>query len=752
MTSSEKTTARIKDSDKILAGKYLLLGVHGETELSTTYIVRDLASGQHLIAKTIKDPADDVARIFVDAAIRHGRLQHENIVQTIDYEEASETEPPFFIEECIEGITLAELIEEVGTLEDDDEIETFLSQICAALEYAHGEGIVHGGLKPSNVMLTQAGDEVLVKLLDFGAINASRELPGNLDLITGSEYLAPEQIEGEPASKVADVYSLGVLAYQLITGFLPDPDAVEPIAQSRPDIACADLLDGFIQRALSPDPSERLKSVAEFHTLVNRWYSSMVDSMSGVYTPVRQPTSELEQILEEIADSEEPEGGTSLEEVLSQAQIDGDPGNFNEPEEGEDEVSRTLMEVDAIQPFESLQADETDDLSEEDLDVARTLTEVEVIQIGESLLPPEDNEDLSDEDLDVARTLMEVEVIQIGESLTGQQPEQEQEPEQDSPIGITRSPASPVSSSNLKKPEEPSADLGSEYDQLDDLFELDEGDGTDSGDGIDIKIASSPTRFSSPHRLPAMAPPPGMEMPSDSAPHMPSPERSSVDARTRLKKAKLTKRSKPKVQSTMNRLMALKQTQVNQQETMTVKFSESFAQEGPRQSPKMIVLKFVVGIAILGLSTVLFISNLDMIGEVFQDASRKMGMMLVGKQQAETQEQLLEPGPESTASADSKTSDTASASVQAPNDSSQAPPAAAPAGKRRMPQFSVERHYVNKSMIVPKDPKGPSSDRQVVYPYLFTKEDAARIEEANDPHFKPQPRETDSEVKEITAQ
>ncbi|MGD9681336.1 MAG: serine/threonine protein kinase [Candidatus Obscuribacterales bacterium] len=703
------------DPDKILAGKYLLLGVHGETELSTIYIVRDLASGQHLIAKTLKDPAADVARIFVDAAIRHGRLQHENIVQTIDYEEASQTEPPFFIEECIEGITLAELIEEVGTLEDDDEIETFLSQICAALEYAHQEGIVHGGLKPSNVMLTQAGDEVLVKLLDFGAVNASRELPGNLDLITGSEYLAPEQIEGEPASKVTDVYSLGVLAYQLITGFLPDPDTVEPIAQSRPDIACADLLDGFIQRALNPEPSGRLQSVAEFHTLVNRWYSSMVDSMSGVYAAVKPPTSELEQILEELADADEPEGGTSLEEVLSQAQIDGDPGNFNESEEGEDEVSRTLMEVDAIQPFESLKEDESDDLSEEDLDVARTL--------------------------------MEVEVIQIGESLTGQEPEPEPEP--DSPIGIV---PSPVDSSIAEERKEPSADLGSEYDQLDDLFELDEGDGTDSGDGIDIQIASSPTRFSSPHRLPAMAPPPGMEMPSDSAPQMPLPERSSVDARTRLKKAKLTKRRKPKVQSTMNRLMALKQTQVDQQETMTVKFSESFAQEGARQSPKMIVTKIVASVILLGLSIVLVINNLALIGEVFQDASRKMGMMLVGKQQADTEEPLVEPRPASTASAGGEKSVPASANAQGPNGSSQGPSAAAPAGKRRMPQFSVERHYVNKSMIVPKDPKGPASDRQVVYPYLFTKEDAIRIEEANDPHFKPQPRETDSEVKEITAQ
>lgn len=749
MTSSEKTSART-DSEKILADKYLILGVHGETELSTTYIVRDLASGQHLIAKTLKDPADDVARIFVDAAIRHGRLQHENIVQTIDYEEGTDTEPPFFIEECVEGITLAELIDEVGTLEDDDEIETFLSQICTALEYAHGEGIVHGGLKPDNVMLTQVGDEVLVKLLDFGAINASRELPGNLDLITGSEYLAPEQIEGEPASKVSDVFSLGMLAYQLITGFLPDTDAIEPIAQSRPDIACAELLDGFIQRALDPDPTERLQSVAEFHSQVNRWYSSMVDSMSGVFTEIRQPTSELEQILEEIASSEESDSVTSLEDVLSQAQIDGDPGNFYESEDGAEEVSRTIMEIDAIAPVESLQAPDpseewqSDDLSEADLDVARTLTEVGVIQIGESLHPSGDSEDLSEADLDVARTLMEVEVIQIGggESLTGQAHDQ---PETRTEV----SAASPGASS---------ADLGSEYDQLDDLFDLEEADGAEESEGIDIQIASTPTRFSSPHRLPAMAPPPGMETPSDSAPHMPLPERSGVDARTRLKKAKLTKRRKPKVQSTMNRLMALKQTQVDQQETMTAKFSESFAQEGPRQSPKMIVAKIVASLIVLGISTVLIINNFDLIGQVFNDASRKMGMMLVGQQQTDTQEQPGEAGPVSTVGNDSEESGSTTArgqgstgSGQGPNRSRQGSSVAAPAGKRRMPQFAVQRHYVNKSMIAPKEPKAPRNDRQVVYPYLYTREDAARIEAANDPNFKPQPRDTDSEIKEITA-
>ncbi|MBK9140958.1 MAG: serine/threonine protein kinase [Candidatus Melainabacteria bacterium] len=686
------------DSDRILAGKYLLLGIHGETELSTTYIVRDLASGQHLIAKTLKDPASDVARAFVDAAIRHGRLQHENIVQTIDYEEGSETEPPFFIEECIEGITLAELIEEVGTLEDDDEIETFLSQICEALEYAHHEGIVHGGLKPSNVMLTQAGEEVLVKLLDFGAINASRELPGNLDLITGPEYLAPEQIEGEPASKVSDVFSLGVMAYQLITGFLPDTDAIEPISESRPDIACADLLDNLIQRALAPDPSGRLQSVAEFHTQVNRWYSTLVDSMSGVFTEIRQPTSELEQILEEINSSEEPEGGTSLEEVL----------NHEKAGDGEDEVARTLMEIDAIQTVESLYAPDQHEGESE----------------GES-------DEISEADLDVARTLMEVEIIQIGEGLTAQPQTQ---------IETTAAPA------------EPSADLGSEYDQLDELFDLDEGDSEDSPNGIEIQIATTPSRFSSPHRLPAMAPPPGMEIPNDGAPPMPLPERSGVDARTRLKKAKLTKRSKPKVQSTMNRLMALKQTQVTQQETMTAKFSESFAQEGPRQSPRMIVAKIVIGLFVFSLSTALIINNFDQIGEAFQDTSRKMGMMLVGKQQTDTREQPDEADQTTAADPDIEKSGSDKANSQASNRSNQATAPAAPAGKRRLPQFAVEKHYVNKSMIVPKDPKGPRNDRQVVYPYLFTKEDAVKIEEANDPNFKPRPRDTDSEVKEITAQ
>ncbi|MBZ0187516.1 MAG: serine/threonine protein kinase, partial [Candidatus Obscuribacterales bacterium] len=737
----------------------------GETTLSTTHIVRDLGSGQHLIAKTLKDASPSVCEQFIDAAVRHGRLQHENIVQTVDYEKNSDG-MPFFIEECIEGITLAELIDEVGTLEDDEEIELFLSQICRALEHAHAQGIVHGGLKPSNVMLTQIGDQVLVKLLDFGAINYSREMPANLGRLESIDYLSPEQLEGQEPSQQSDVYSLAVLAYQLITGYLPFDDTIESdeerpdpqsVSESRPDIASAEKLDTLLYQALKRDPQERLESISAFNQLVESWYESMKDQdeqMSGVFEQIT-PEAQVEPVAPE----------------LDKADVD---------------VTKTIIELEPIVIEERLTQPEPEPESE--VDVTSTLIEMETIEIGQRLTEPDESE--PEENLPVEPETVKVASNEDMRKLfLDLDQQQEQEPKIIEPLSAAD--LSPIEIVKKDEAAVSSGDLGSEYDLLDDLFELDEESQNESEqesdhDGIAIqvrqgepgisnlgaqidnaefdveavkqleleenKVLSESGRHSSPQTLKALIAPESLNVSTPLPLSASISEQTTVNARTRLKKARLTKRRKPTVQSTMNRLMALKQTQVIQEEKIITRFSESFAQEGPKQSPTMLVGKLVASVVVFAISLFFLLTNLDVVGRMWTDASKQVIALMNDKektdneivdQKAVDQADLLsseKTGVESSIEAKSKSNGKTSTAI---------------AGKsRRIPNFKVERNFVSKEMIAPKggvNSQKPIKSSDVVLPYLFNKEDAEQVESTNDPKYRPPPRDTDSEVLEIKA-
>ncbi|MBX3137165.1 serine/threonine protein kinase, partial [Candidatus Obscuribacterales bacterium] len=264
---------------RALSDNYVIIGPLAETAHSVVEIIREIDTGHHLLAKVLKESSPEVQERFHQAILEHGRLQHKNIVQTVDWR-ISESGEPVFITEFLEGVNLDQLIDEVGTLEDDEEITTFLIQVCDALEYAHSEGMMHGGLTPANIVITQPDESILVKIADFGFTNSSRELPENPDRLRAT-YMAPEQLKGEITEK-SDVFSVAAVAYQLITGFLPygtegDGTQLSPIGEYRPDIPEAEKLSFVLERALQLDPDERTSSIRDFKRGVREWYQSIGD-------------------------------------------------------------------------------------------------------------------------------------------------------------------------------------------------------------------------------------------------------------------------------------------------------------------------------------------------------------------------------------------------------------------------------------------------------------------------------------------
>jgi predicted Ser/Thr protein kinase len=204
------------------------------------------------------------AQRFAREARALARLNHPNIVAVYDYGEAGGY--PFLVMEYVEGLTLRQLLQH-GKLAPEEALG-IVPRICEALQFAHQKGIVHRDIKPENILLDKSGQ---VKITDFGIAKvirpgaSDRSLTGAKDVVGTPHYMAPEQIE-EPA-KVdhrADIYSLGVVFYEMLTGELPLGKFQPPSNKVEVDVR----LDEVVLRALAKEPERRYQQVSEVKTAV----------------------------------------------------------------------------------------------------------------------------------------------------------------------------------------------------------------------------------------------------------------------------------------------------------------------------------------------------------------------------------------------------------------------------------------------------------------------------------------------------
>ena len=159
------------------------------------------------------------------AEARHaGRLSHPGIAQVYDYAEATKRSPAFLVMELVDGPSLAEVLASSGPL-DPGRTADVIAQAAAALQAAHTAGVLHRDVKPGNLLLARDGQ---VKVTDFGIAQSpwSEELTGTGALIGTMGYLAPERVSGAAATPAADLYALGIVGYECLTGqrpFLGEP-------------------------------------------------------------------------------------------------------------------------------------------------------------------------------------------------------------------------------------------------------------------------------------------------------------------------------------------------------------------------------------------------------------------------------------------------------------------------------------------------------------------------------------------------
>ena len=258
-----------------IGGRYRLEGRLGFGGLSTVHRALDLRLERQVAVKLLAEHlADDPTFVsrFQREAQAAARLVHPNIVQVFDSGQDETTGQYFIVMEYIEGQSCAEILRDDGWVEVDEAI-AIIDQACEGLNYAHRHGVVHRDVKPGNLMRAREGE---VKLADFGIAKATEQssITQVGSVLGTAAYLAPEQARGEEAGPRADLYALGVVTYQLISGRLPyeaasltelalkqqqeaPPRLDTLVAAVRPELAEA------VAISLALDPSERYDTARE---------------------------------------------------------------------------------------------------------------------------------------------------------------------------------------------------------------------------------------------------------------------------------------------------------------------------------------------------------------------------------------------------------------------------------------------------------------------------------------------------------
>jgi serine/threonine protein kinase len=209
---------------------------------------------------------------FRDEARNSAALSHPNIATVYDF--GDDAEHPYLVMELVEGQSLAQVVAERGAL-PPEEVRSIIAQAALALQVAHSAGVVHRDVKPANIMLTPAG---LVKLTDFGIarVAAGSGLTRTGEVLGTPHYLSPEQAQGEAATASSDIYALGVVGHELLTGQRPFQGeslvatALAHVHQPPPELpeSVPQPLRGALMAALAKDPADRPATAGELATMV----------------------------------------------------------------------------------------------------------------------------------------------------------------------------------------------------------------------------------------------------------------------------------------------------------------------------------------------------------------------------------------------------------------------------------------------------------------------------------------------------
>jgi len=378
-----------------LAERYQVRARVGLGGTAVVYRCMDLHTDRIVAVKVLRTNGPlipEAAARFRREAYLASTLNHFNIVRVLDYgytiplavtpnlpwEDDGMQPVPYLTMEYVFGITLKELVRRLGPL-PLSWVWKLGDQLCGALAAAHARGVVHRDVKPQNVMIVDAKLELLAKLTDFGI---ARRVSGDLTTLTATgqvigtpDYLSPEQVLGEPGGPSSDLYALGIVLYELITGRLPFEADTPLAAASRRMVADPPPLSAYrrdvprplqevILLALRREPSERFADLSELAQAL-RWSR---EQSPGIYAEQRgewvlgprppKPVDPRAPVNDVPEPDPEPLDVELQSTVLRVAPID--PLSVETVEEGQIPKSN-LPELEEESPGKAEEVDEVDD-------------------------------------------------------------------------------------------------------------------------------------------------------------------------------------------------------------------------------------------------------------------------------------------------------------------------------------------------------------------------------------------------------
>jgi predicted Ser/Thr protein kinase len=274
-------------------GRYKIVEVLGKGGMGTVYKGLDPALDRPVALKTIRldfalssSEISELKERLIQEAKAAGRLSHPNIVTIYDVGE--EGGQHYIAMEYLSGYTLEDFIEKKGVL-NYRIVAKIIMQTCEALSYAHQHGIVHRDIKPANIMLL---DDFHVKVMDFGIARLETTSLTKSNVALGTpHYISPEQLEGRPADKRSDIFSLGVVIYELLTGQKPFQGENisslmyrilnhQPAPPSSVDDKTPLVFDHMVSKAMAKNPEDRHQDAEEIAKVMREFISSFVVTRS----------------------------------------------------------------------------------------------------------------------------------------------------------------------------------------------------------------------------------------------------------------------------------------------------------------------------------------------------------------------------------------------------------------------------------------------------------------------------------------
>ncbi|MAG33786.1 MAG: hypothetical protein CL908_23140 [Deltaproteobacteria bacterium] len=312
---------------QLIDGRFKLRLVLGEGGMGKVYLAEDQKLNGRRVALKLMSPRltmdDEFRTRFEREAVLQANLPHPQIIQIQDMGECPEG--AFIVMEYSEGRSLSRLIKELGPRPLDRALD-LLEQILEVLDFAHGQSIIHRDLKPSNILIEERPGREVVRLLDFGIAKllGDGSSPGEALTRTGFAYgtmgyMAPEQARGdsEQLDHRADLYSVGIMFYEMLTGEVPAPpesrthpvryamwlqeNSIPLISETHPELAMADHVDRIIRKALRRDPAKRYPSALAFLGDVREFRREA--TASTVASRVSTPRTTAERSQKTVAES-----------------------------------------------------------------------------------------------------------------------------------------------------------------------------------------------------------------------------------------------------------------------------------------------------------------------------------------------------------------------------------------------------------------------------------------------------------------